>query len=94
MVRRDVLKAWLLAAGLAGPTPSGAEARAELSASDVQRIAALFYGADLPQEDASKVALAAGGALSNLKYLGLLKSDDVATPFGYPVALAEAARGS
>jgi hypothetical protein len=70
-------------ASFAGPTPG-----------DAQRIAALLYGADLSPEDAEKIAAGAAGTLANLKYLALLKSDDVATPFGYPVTLAEAARES
>ena len=94
MIRRDILKAWLLAAGLAPPTSAlaVADAGVELSAADAQRISALLYGVDLAPDDAEKVAKAASGSLANLKYLSLLKSDDVATPFGYPALIDEATR--
>ena len=94
MMRRDILKAGLLAAGFAPQTRAATDSDAGSGPADAQRIAALLYGADLSPEDADKVAANAAGTLASLKYLALLKSDDVATPFSYPVTLAEAARGS
>ena len=93
MMRRDILKSGLLA-GLAPPARAATDSEAGPTPGDAQRIASLLYGAELSPEDAGKVAGAAAGTLANLKYLALLKSDDVATPFGYPVILAEAARES
>jgi len=94
MMRRDILKAGLLAAGLAPQARAATGPEAGPTPVDAQRIASFFYGADLSPEDADKVAANAAGTLASLKYLALLKSDDVATPFGYPVTLAEAARES
>jgi len=94
MLRRDVLKVGLVAAGLAPQTRAAIDSGAAPTPGDAQRITALLYGADLPPEDAGKVAANAAGTLASLKYLALLKSDAVATPFAYPVAIADAARGS
>lgn len=93
MMRRDILKAGLVAAGLAPQTHAATDSVAGPTPGDAQRIAALLYGADLPLEDAGKIAAGAVGSLANLKYLALLKSDDVSTPFDYAVVRAEASRG-
>jgi len=92
MVRRDILKASALLAGLSAPTTASADGES-VTAGDVQRVAVLFYGQSLPGEDAATIAEGAATGLANLKYIAMLKSDDVQTPFGYPALIAEASRG-
>jgi hypothetical protein len=98
VARRALLSGLLLggAAGAIPSTPARASDRlapdATMTAADVERIAAVLYGISLPAGDAAAIAKVAAGALANLHYLTLLKSDDVQPPFGYAALVDEASR--
>jgi hypothetical protein len=81
---------WTPARG-AADAPTGADA-AKMTAADIKRIAAVLYSISLPADDADAIAKVADGALANLHYLTLLKSEDVQPPFGYAALVDEAER--
>jgi hypothetical protein len=96
--RRAVLRGSVASCTFASIAPVAGEAAdlpvtAPLGAPDVQRIAAVLYGVDLPAGDAVRIAATAAGVLASLHYLTLLRSDDVQLAFGYPAMVAEASRG-
>jgi hypothetical protein len=70
--------------------PAGSPAT--MTAADMQRIASVLYATTLTDKDAEKIAKVAVGALANLHYLTLLKSEDVQLPYGYAVTVDEASR--
>ena len=101
--RREILKASLAVAAGANAHAAAGAAPADRSvadagdaeqvvAGDVRRIATVLYGLSLTPEQAQDIARIAAGALANLKYLALLKSDDVQLAFGYPALVDEASR--
>jgi hypothetical protein len=69
-----------------------ASAPVAVTPADIERIAAVLYGISLPAGDAGAIAKVAEGALANLHYLTLLKSEDVQPPFGYAALVDEATR--
>ena len=76
----------------AADAPAPAAAAATMTAADIERIAAVLYGISLPAGDADAIAKVADGALANLHYLTLLKSEDVQPAFGYAALVDEAER--
>jgi hypothetical protein len=101
VARRQLIKAAMAGGVVTGPLGASAAAQAaspiasegpKMTTHDVHRIAAVLYGATVSPADAETIAKTAEGALANLHYLTLLKSDGVAPPFGYAALVEEASR--
>jgi hypothetical protein len=83
---------WGLAQGADAGPARAIGAPAKVTPADIERIAGLLYGISLAAGDAEAIAQVAEGALANLHYLTLLKSEDVQPPFSYAALVDEATR--